>query len=416
MSNFFAVKQTDDRWLFEAPDGSPFYSLGVDCVVAQITESKGKMVDNYGGGADWFKKWADKKLEEIKGMSFNTLGAWHASYYWSLEVPKTIELRMTRHSKKVNHVWGVGFPDVFDDSFKASVNAALSEFFHRDTGNVFKGNKSVIGFFTDNELHWWGSVGQWGKDDQGAGRNSTALVEDYFRLPAESSGKKAWVSFLKNKYGTVDVLNNTWESEYTSFNELLWAQQYRARREAMEIDKQEFLEIIAEKYFQTTSSLLKQYAPEHLNLGCRLVGTSAPDVVLKVMARYVDVISINFYSMELPKEYLDHLYAVTRKPVMITEFCFCAGGAYGFVHNTNGAQNVIVKTQARRAEAYEAFVTGAFNLPYMVGTHWFALYDYHGDEHGLKGNYGLYDLDDRPWEELIEGVEKTNRNILDSLK
>ena len=32
---------------------------------------------------------------------------------------------------------------------------------------------------------------------------------------------------------------------------------------------------------------------------------------------------------------------------MITEFSFCTGSDYGFVHNTNGAQNVIVKNQTR---------------------------------------------------------------------
>ena len=30
---------------------------------------------------------------------------------------------------------------------------------------------------------------------------------------------------------------------------------------------------------------------------------------------------------------------------MITEFSFCTGSDYGFVRNTNGAQNVIVKTR-----------------------------------------------------------------------
>ena len=133
------------------------------------------------------------------------------------------------------------------------------------------------------------------------------------------------------------------------------------------------------------------------------------------MAKYVDVVSINFYAMELPVEYLNHIYEITQKPVMITEFAFCAGSDYGFVHNTNGAQNVIVKTQAKRAELYDSFVSKAYDLPYMIGTHWFALYDYQGDEHGLLGNYGLYDLDDQPWEDFTSGVKVTNRNILSKL-
>lgn len=412
MSDFFTVRKLNERWAIIDPGGNPFYSLGVDCVVCYIGQSNCKVIEKYGGTSDWFGKWAGQKLKELNDMGFNTLGAWHDRYYWSGDFPKTIELRMTRHSKKVNQVWGNGFPDVFDDSFRSSIYTVMTEFFHRETGNPLIGNKSVIGYFTDNELHWWGSAGQWGKDDQGAGRSSTALVDDYIRLHQDAAGKKAWVSFLQEKYKTIEDLNRVWQSEYSSFGDLLPAQQYRAESSAFIKDKTAFLEIIAEKYFSMTSSILKEYAPGQLNLGCRLVGISAPDVVLKVMAKYVDVLSLNFYSMQFPAEYLDHVYEITQKPVMITEFCFCAGSDYGFIRNTNGAQNVIVKTQARRAEAYDAFVTDAFNRPYMVGTHWFALYDYHSEADGLRGNYGLYDRNDNPWEELIAGVTKTNRRIL----
>lgn len=416
MSRYFTVKKLGDHWFFIDPDGKPFYSLGVDCVVCYIGQSKNRIIEKYGGDRDWFKKWASQKLKDLNDMGFNTLGAWHDKYYWSCNVPKTIELKMTKYSKKVNHVWGVGFPDVFDDSFESSVYTVMTEFFDRETGNPLKDNRSVIGYFTDNELHWWGRVGEWGKDDQGAGRNSTALVDDYIRLPHDASGKKAWVSFLRNKHKTIEELNRVWQSEYSSFEDLLWAKQYRAENSAFIADKTEFLEIIAEKYFSTTSSILNEYAPGQLNLGCRLVGVSAPDVVLKVMAKYVDVASLNFYSMKFPADYLDHVYELTQKPIMITEFSFCTGSDYGFVRNTNGAQNVIVKNQTRRAEAYEAFVTDAFNRPYMVGTHWFALYDYHSEGEGLRGNYGLYDRYDNPWQEFIAGVKRTNLMILDQMK
>ena len=52
----------------------------------------------------------------------------------------------------------------------------------------------------------------------------------------------------------------------------------------------------------------------------------------------------------------------------------------------------------------------------MVGTHWFALYDYHSEGEGLRGNYGLYDRYDNPWQEFIAGVKRTNLMILDQMK
>ena len=101
MSRYFTVKKLGDHWFFIDPDGNPFYSLGVDCVVCYIGQSKNRIIEKYGGDRDWFKKWASQKLKDLNDMGFNTLGAWHDKYYWSNNVPKTIELKMTKYSKRL---------------------------------------------------------------------------------------------------------------------------------------------------------------------------------------------------------------------------------------------------------------------------------------------------------------------------
>jgi hypothetical protein len=218
------------------------------------------------------------------------------------------------------------------------------------------------------------------------------------------------VNYLKEKYGTIDRLNEIWDCEYIEFDDLLPIAVYRAEDDILQADKLGFLRKIAKVYFETTSSLLKQYDPHRLNLGCRMVGNSTPEVVFEVMKDYVDVLSFNFYSFDLPKRWLTHVSEVADMPVMITEFSFCAGRTAGFLLSTNGARKVIVRDQERRAEAYDRFVKAAAAMPCMVGLHWFALYDY-GTPQGLIGNYGLLNLNDEPWEVFVEGVRKTHEFI-----
>ncbi|MNG42243.1 hypothetical protein D3C84_1320090 [compost metagenome] len=50
-------------------------------------------------------------------------------------------------------------------------------------------------------------------------------------------------------------------------------------------------------------------------------------------------------------------------------------------------------------------------MPFVVGTHWFAMYDY-GNPQGLIGNYGLLDLADEPYSEFAEMVRQTNEDVL----
>jgi hypothetical protein len=95
---------------------------------------------------------------------------------------------------------------------------------------------------------------------------------------------------------------------------------------------------------------------------------------------------------------------------MVTEFSVCAGREAGFLINTNGARSVLVKDQKRRGEVYGNFVTTAFSLPFVVGTHWFALYDF-GNVNGLIGNYGLLDLKDNPYTVFTDAVTSVHAQL-----
>ncbi|QJD87008.1 hypothetical protein [Cohnella herbarum] len=411
MGAFYRInKEIDGRWRLTDGDGNPFYSLGVNCFNYGLgVPMERKLMDKY-GGPGWYGRWADAKLSEVWELGFNTLAAWHDASFSRRALPKTIEIRCSAKSKMVNNGWGgYGFPDVFDPSFADSAHEAMVEAYCNRSSDLAD-DPTLIGVYTDNELHWWGTSGQWGMNDPGKGKNETNLVEDYIRLPADASGKKAWVSFLRERYGTIERLNEDWAAEYEDFEDLLWIKEYRTVEAVYERDKLEFLGRIAETYFRTTTEILRTYDANHLILGCRLVGTSTPEIVLEAMGRYVDVMSVNFYSFDIPEEYLNRAYGIAGKPMMITEFSFGAGRSAGFDLITNGAQLTHVRDQKRRGECYRDFVTQAARLPYMIGTHWFSLYDF-WDRQGLIGNYGLYDKEDRLWTEFADAVRGTHEEL-----
>ncbi|MFC5469027.1 hypothetical protein ACFPPD_09855 [Cohnella suwonensis] len=414
---YFRVGQQNGRYLFFDGQDRPFYSIGVNCAWNPISDPSGErtvdLVQKYGGTGRWHAEWAEEKLRQTAEWGFNTLGAWHEKHYWGNGVPKTVEIRCSRYAKKVNNEWGIGFPDVFDPSFAASAHKAMLECFYEKGEDLLK-DEGLIGYYTDNELHWWGTGGKWGSNDPGEGYNDTHLVDDYIDLPADASGKKAWVAFVRQRYDSIEELNRTWDAEYQDFDDLLYIGVYRAKQDVMDELKQLFLRDIAQAYFHTTTSILRLYDPNHLHLGCRMVGTGTPKIVMQVMKQYVDVISLNFYSFDLPRKWMTDVHELTNKPLMVTEFSFCAGRSAGFLYNTNGARKVIVKDQKRRGEAYKDFVELAASLPYLVGTHWFALYDY-SNRNGLIGNYGLINANDETYEEFAAEVAVINRRLLERL-
>ncbi|MFD0672588.1 beta-galactosidase [Cohnella sp. GCM10027633] len=404
-------RKEDGGWALLDPNGKEFFSLGVNCVFLPDSLNSAQLQEAYGSDGQWFQRFADRKLEQIQEYGFNTLAAWHEKYYWGNSFPKTIELRLSQHANKVNVDWGVGFPDVFCDSFVYSIQRVLTEHFHGE-GRMLEDDPSLIGYYTDNELHWWGKGGQWGMDDMKQGADPTNLLQDYFELPSTAPGKKRWVRFLEDRYGDIDSLNKAWNGEYWAFDDLLTVFSYTADTEAFEQDKLDYLKLIAETYYSTTTSLLRTYDKNHLILGCRLVGASTPEVVLEVMGRYLDVVSLNFYTREFPGKWLTRVSELTGRPVMVTEFSICAGRQAGYLSSTNGAQHATVKDQSRRGQLYDKFIKQAVALPSCVGAHWFALYDFRSVRHPLNGNYGLLTADDAPWEEFTEAVKATHRDVL----
>jgi hypothetical protein len=160
------------------------------------------------------------------------------------------------------------------------------------------------------------------------------------------------------------------------------------------------------EYYSSVSALAKELLPNKLYLGSRLdfhdwPNSSAERVaIVRLAAQYTDVISFNQYryifeDFTLPSD--------VDKPVIVGEFHFGALDR-GPLHT--GLRSVI--DQQQRADAYTHFMESALKNSFIVGAHWFQLYDEPTTGRGDGEDYqiGLLDICDQPYAETIGAARK----------
>lgn len=400
-TGFFHTEQVGGRWRIIDPLGNAFVSIGVchasyqgDAI--QGTEKRpyhDAVANRYGSE----EAWAKAVVERLRGWGFNTIGAWSSSSLWTRGIAYTVIANFGAASVRDAWLTG-GFPDVFSSRFRESAERVAREMCtpHRD-------DPLLLGYFTDNELRW-------GPD----WRSPRALFDDFFRLAGEEPGKRALVDMLRRRYNSVNVLNEAWGSSFASWDAVaastsLPEPQSAVNRDAIEKDRAEFLELAARQYFQVCREVIKAEDPHHMILGCRFAGY-APEPVLRGMKGLVDVVSYNDYSSEAPVQRLRQIYDIVGAPMMLTEFSFKAMDSG--LPNTKGA-GVPVATQKDRADGFERYVRALMAEPYMVGYHWFEWADEpkEGRFDGENSNYGLVNINDDPWEVLVERMTRVNAEM-----
>ncbi|ASJ07082.1 glycosyl hydrolase [Thermococcus pacificus] len=397
---FFRVEVVNGTYWLVDPEGYLFVSKGVNAInyLGDHSPKIGyapyyvNVLRKYGDISVWINVTVNRMVE----WGFNTVGSWSSPELYEY-FPYTVLLDI---GAKYGFNWEHGtMPDIFKDDFEEYVAKAV--YFNVEP---LKDNPMVIGFFTDNELRW-------GPD----WRSGNHLLDDFMKLPPEAPGKRVAVEVLKETFnGDITRVNEELKTSYESFDDLLtYTGDLPSTPLFMEARK-EFVRRYAERYFNVTTTAIRKVDQNHLILGVRFAVSPfirPPDVVFEVAGKYVDVISLNLYNFQVaPKEYLDHIHEITGKPIMITEFSFRAMDSG--LPNTIGA-GITVQTQKERAEYTKRFIESFMELPYAVGYHWFKWSDQpkEGRWDGENSNYGLVNIEDEPYEEMVRMFSELNRNI-----
>jgi hypothetical protein len=162
---------------------------------------------------------------------------------------------------------------------------------------------------------------------------------------------------------------------------------------------------------------LRAADPEALVLGDRLPIYYDP-IAVRAMLPYVDVISTN-YNVDSPDGWLARYFfdglrqLAGDKPVLISEWFFAAHENRS--GNRNNGHLMSVPTQDERARGAMAAAARFAREPQIVGMHWFQYYDHPqgGRDDGEDYNFGLIDINDRPYEKLIETFSRVNPRLVD---
>ncbi len=390
-AGYFRVEQRAGVWWLSDPAGYPMISAGVDQIAYEPDRIQGT------GPAPYLEAvrkiypdrdtWDLGALYRLRMAGFNTIGAWSDSELWNFGVPYTVILDIAERS---GSDWQHGkVADFFDRRFETTArNQAGIACRPRSEDQL------LIGYFSDNELRW-------GPDWRG----KENMLQMYLAFPDFAPGRRRATDFLRERYANdIGKLNQAWGASAPDFDHLPAA----SATDVFKADSDAFLELAAARYFEVCARAIHEADPNHLYLGARFAGR-VPDAVLRG-ARAADVISVNIYSFD-PRPLVEHIYQVTQKPVLITEFAFRAEDSG--LPNTKGAGPKVPNQQAR-AKAYTDYVTELESLPEAIGYHWFKWADEpkEGRFDGENSNYGLVNIEDQPYADFVEAVKTANAAAL----
>lgn len=423
-TGYFRTQHDGRRWWFVDPDGYAFVSTGIDSVVpgesGRIDGLKkffkwlpdkngeyytawktGELFDkseyfNFAVsnlirafGDKWWEGWAKITGRRLKEWGVNTAANWSSvkfakhqkvSYVWQLEeYPST--------GKKIFR----DFPDVFSEEFKNNAEKYASQL------EAFKDDKYLIGYFMGNEPNW-------------AYESELNIAEELLGNENEFAAKAELIIFLKKKYREdICLFNSEWNLAFKSFDELNKKIERASRlSDSASRDLGEFSKIMIRKYIDIPCEAVKKRDSNHLNLGIRYSWEGDNVNMLEGCSNF-DVLTLNCYKMSAVEE-INSLGEITGMPILIGEFHF---GALDRGLLSTGLRGV--SNQEERGKAYRYYVENAISTKYCIGTQYFILNDQAvlGRFDGENFQIGCVDGCHKPYEEFIQALTLTNKNIYD---
>lgn len=361
-SPFVRVAQIDGKFWF-TQNGTNFLSLGINVVQPRdwSTPADGRVYKS--PYADDLPAWASNTTERMLGWGFGTVAGWSHGYI-NEHSPLRYTLVVPFGNWRENDSRLI---DVFDPVYSNEVDQVAKENCapHRD-------DTRLIGYFLNNELPWYGQYG-WPSDPK------ISLLSRYRALPESAPGRKRLEEFIA-KNGSDRLAEVNWAG------------------------------VVADQFYKLCAAAARRHDPNHLVLGSRIAGR-AQVPVMAAAGRYCDVVSMNQYSKTgvLDTNLLGQVAALTGKPILITEFSWRATENRSDCHNSRGA-DVTVQTQQDRADCFNRYAGVALAQPYIVGYDWFLYHDQPpgGRFDGEDCNYGLVDIYDKPYEEIVNAVSNMN--------
>ncbi len=378
-------------WL-RTPCGERFFSIGVNVVDGGASGAHlNRPHYDWRETAESLQAWEGATRQRLLGWGFNSIGAWSLPPQ-ALRLPSAINLELGRLAK-------FHWFDPFDPAMPERMRQEA-----RHLTAPFRGTPYRMGYFSDNEVGWWGG----------------ALFTFYSAKPKDNYTKRRWLAALKQHYHgdwrrfVADFVPPDGVGDWAGLLETQKVTRLRPGGHGSDAVRQ-WTGIVAEHYYDLAARALHAADPDALFFGDRLPIYYDP-VAVKAEARHVDVIATN-YNVDSPEGwvapyYFDGLAALApRTPVLVSEWFYAA--QQNRTGNRNNGHLMTVETQAERARGAAAAARNFAARPDLVGLHWFQYYDYPegGRADREDYNFGLVDIRDRPYEALVAALGAANRAL-----
>ncbi len=404
-TRYTVVKDDHGVWWFQSPSGERFYSIGMNNVTPEPYQPR-PGTTFYAPVAEQFKgdagAWATSVTTLLTTNGFNTLGAWS-----SAAIPAAVPSGGRMHTTPVLYVVQhegtrclTPLRADFEEFVLGNVKEAISKLPDRS---------SILGVFLDNEMPWYGKSG-W--DDL----PTYTLLEQALEQNATDVRRIAAIDFLKKRHPDPAALAQAYHKSVTDWNAVTADWMRGCSVPAAMEDRRAFTQMLADRFYEVTTGIVRKELPDTLILGTRIPG-NAPDSVIRACGRHCDVVSVNQYLSEGKAD----VNALTRfwvlggnKPLMHTEFSWRARQNSSADPNSRGAGTVL-ETQAERAAMYSGLISDIATIPYVIGSHWFEFADQspQGRFDGEDSNYGIVDIHNKPYIELLGAMKTTNARVHD---
>jgi agarase len=395
---FTIQKDPQGKFWFADSSDRKFLSLGVNNVVPEPFQPRpnsryyNPIPALFKGD---FQAWKQDVLQLLQEHGFNTLGAWSDGRLFDGPLAGTICLYVAAHAP--DRCLDALRPD-FQKRVLQNIQTILERY-------PYRGN--LLGVFLDNEMPWYGHA-PWGEIP-----NAT-LLESALSLSEDDPARRAAIQFLQERYKSIENFANAWGKPISDWHQLTAEYARSCLSEAAHTDRQAFIGLAAESFYRAAAQIVREQMPGVLLLGTRFAGY-APQPVIEACGRHCDVISFNNYTAK-PAADPDMLarYWIWggQKPLLITEFSWRAEENTSGNPNTGGA-GAVVKTQAQRAENYQKYIEDLLSYPMVIGAHWFEFADQspQGRFDGENSNYGIVDIEHRPYTELLTAMKQIHQQI-----
>ena len=235
-------------------------------------------------------------------------------------------------------------------------------------------------------------------------------------LPGSFAAKREFVGMLEAKYGGIVAFNLAWETNFISFSQLLDAH-LQARTRAAGEDVENFFRLFLREYYGLINAAFRKHNPNHLLVGERLMpGTANNQTLIEEQGRVLDIISVNYYTLGVDKDYLRRLHAWSGgRPMFLSEFFYSSD------EQSLLSGHGLVGSDRERGLAYRNYLEQAASLGFIVGIEWFLAVDqattgrFFQGFNGEAANTGFVNVADRPYKAMLEGVMDANYGVYDVL-